>query len=108
MKTINLVRIVILMSVLFCSSVFALELADAKDAGLVGEQQNGYLGAVVERPDVMALIADINAKRKVKYSELANAHNLTLTQVEKLAAQKAYDKTVAGHYVRIDGKWVKK
>ncbi|GAA6183365.1 hypothetical protein NBRC116595_06130 [Aliiglaciecola sp. NS0011-25] len=101
-------RITMLSTLLFCSAVFALELDDAKQSGLVGEQDNGYLGAVVNRSDVMELVGEINVKRKAKYIELANKNNISLAQVEKLAAKKAFEKTAKGHYIKYDGDWVKK
>ena len=36
-------------SLLFASMSFAIDLDSAKDKGLVGEQTDGYLGAVVSR-----------------------------------------------------------
>lgn len=104
----SIFRSIILATLFFCGTALALDLDQAKDAGLVGEKDTGYLGAVVERPDVLALIADINAKRKVKYTQLAEKNNITLEQVEKLAAQKAYQKTQSGHYLYVDGKWLEK
>lgn len=95
-------------SLLFASMSFAIDLDSAKDKGLVGEQTDGYLGAVVNQPDVLALINEVNVKRKNKYNQLAAKNNLTLEQVEKLAAKKAYEKTASGHYVLVNGSWVKK
>ncbi|GAC32892.1 YdbL family protein [Paraglaciecola polaris] len=95
-------------SLLFASMSFAIDLDSAKDKGLVGEQTDGYLGAVVNQPDVLALINEVNVKRKNKYNQLAAKNNLTLEQVEKLAAKKAYEKTASGHYVLVNGNWVKK
>ena len=108
MKLSNVLSTIMFAGMLFCSAAFALELDTAKDTGLVGEQENGYLGAIVDKADVLALITDINAKRKAKYMELASKNNITLEQVEKLAAQKAYQKTESGHYLRQDGEWIKK
>jgi len=69
---------------LFSAAAFAIELDPAKANGLVGEQEDGYLGAVVVNTEVMILIDDINAKRKAKYQELANNNNIELKQVEIL------------------------
>lgn len=94
---------------LFLSSqAFSLTLDEAKAQGLVGETQQGYLGAVVVNADVSALVKDVNDKRKAKYQQLAKKNQITLEQVEKLAGKKAYDKTAKGHFVQKDGKWVKK
>ena len=104
----KILRVTMLSALLFCSAVFALELGEAKQNGLVGEQENGYLGAVVNRSDVLELVGEINVKRKAKYIELAKKNNIDLSQVEKLAAKKAFEKTAKGHYVKYDGDWVKK
>lgn len=108
MKMMISIKTVLIATLLFSATVFALELDSAKATGLVGEQENGYLGAVVESAEVITLINDINAKRKAKYQELADKNNITLEQVEKLAAKKAYEKTESGHFLRSNGKWVKK
>ncbi|MBN24061.1 MAG: hypothetical protein CL578_03310 [Alteromonadaceae bacterium] len=108
MKKSLLTTFVAATSLFFTSMTFAVELDDAKDQGLVGEQTDGYLGAVVSQPDVIALIKEVNNKRKAKYSQLASKNNLTLEQVEKLAAKKAYEKTASGHYVLVNGNWVRK
>ncbi|WJG10686.1 YdbL family protein [Aliiglaciecola sp. LCG003] len=108
MKIKVLIQAIVMASLLFSHSVLAVELSSAKQGGLVGEQDNGYLGVVVERPDILALVNDINEKRKAKYEELARDNNITVAQVEKLAAKKAFEKTESGHYVKVDGKWLKK
>lgn len=108
MKTMTTLKTLLLAAILFSATAFAIELDSAKATGLVGEQENGYLGAVVMSTEVMTLITDINAKRKAKYQELATKNSITLSQVELLAAKKAYDKTEAGHYLRSNGQWIKK
>jgi uncharacterized protein YdbL (DUF1318 family) len=98
----------IMVSLLFSSMVFAINLDEAKNKGLVGEKDNGYLGVVVAQQDAQDLVDDINAKRKAVYIGLAAKNGITLQQVEKLAAKKAYDKTGSGHYLWVGGKWTKK
>lgn len=91
--------------------VMALELQEAKDKGLVGEMANGYLGSPQSSPsaEVVALMEDINAKRKEKYQEIAAAQSIPLSAVEKLAGGKAFSKTESGHYIKSpDGGWQKK
>ena len=92
----------------FSVSVMALELDQAKQQGLVGEMANGYLGVVVQQADAAKLVADINAQRKAIYIKLAEKNQITVAQVEILAGQKAYNKTQAGHYLQLNGDWVKK
>lgn len=86
----------------------AIELDEAKQKGYVGEQTDGYLGIVKSAPDVPELVKDVNAKRKAKYQELAQKNGISLAQVEALAGKKAVEKTSAGHYILLDGQWVKK
>ena len=52
-------------------AAFAIELADAKSQGLVGEQSNGYLGVVKNAPGVQALVDSVNAKRRDAYQKIA-------------------------------------
>jgi uncharacterized protein YdbL (DUF1318 family) len=106
----------IIVSFLFSSLTFAIGLDEAKQKGLVGERNNGYLGLIVNQMDEKKtrqkesqnLINDINAKRKAVYVKLAAKNGITLQQVEKLAAEKAYKKTSTGHYLWMNGMWVKK
>ena len=93
---------------LFSSLALALTLDEAKQRGLVGEQTNGYLGAVAQQSDVLSLIAKINAKRKSKYTVLADKNSISLQDVEKLAAKKTFERTAKGHFLRVNGAWVKK
>jgi hypothetical protein len=92
-------------------SASALDLTRAKSQGLVGEQRDGYLGAVAAAPsaEVRQLVSEVNAARRAEYERIARSNRLELGQVEKLAAQKAIEKTRPGHYVQAaDGSWVRK
>ncbi|GIX31760.1 MAG: hypothetical protein KatS3mg124_2232 [Porticoccaceae bacterium] len=86
----------------------ALDLDEAKREGLVGETDSGYLAARVERPEVAALVAEINAERRREYERIARENGISLAAVEQLAARKAIERTPAGHYVRIGGQWRRK
>jgi uncharacterized protein YdbL (DUF1318 family) len=108
MKNKVILKSIIIFSLLFSSIAFAIGLDEAKQKGLVGEKDNGYLGLVIIQEDVQLLIKDINAKRKAVYIKLAAKNGITVQQVEKLAAQKAYDKTRSGHYLWMNGKWTTK
>ncbi|MBQ4859008.1 YdbL family protein [Pseudoalteromonas sp. MMG007] len=89
-------------------SAWAISLDDAKNQGLVGENSSGYLGLVVQNSEAKAVVEEINAKRKAQYLKLAKKNNLSLAQVEALAAAKTIKKTQNGHYVEVNGSWVKK
>jgi uncharacterized protein YdbL (DUF1318 family) len=108
MKNKIILKFLLILSIFFSSVVFAISLDEAKDKGLVGEKDNGYLGLVVEQNDAQSLVNNVNAKRKIVYLKLAEKNGITLQQVEKLAAQKAYKKTNSGHYLWMNGRWIKK
>lgn len=87
----------------------AMELQEAKSKGLVGEKVDGYLGVVKASPDVSRLVAEINDARKKYYKEIAERNKISLEAVEKLAGEKAIDKTLSGQYVQTtSGQWQKK
>lgn len=86
-------------------------LQDAKQAGIVGEQRDGYLGAVAGNTsqEIQALIERVNQERKARYEEIAKKNNLSLQQVQALAFEQALQATQAGNYVQDSrGAWVKK
>lgn len=83
-------------------------LGAAKEQGLVGEQPDGYLGVVSASGDAAEIVQLINNARREQYQRLAKDNNLSLPDVEAMAGQKAIEKTQAGHYIQINGKWAKK
>ena len=98
-------------ALLLCQAAWAANLTSAKQAGLIGEQPNGYLGLVVATApaDVRALRADVNKKRLVHYQKIARANGLSLSSVEKLAGKKAIKKTQSGQFIRLaSGQWTRK
>lgn len=100
---------VLIMLVAMSFSVQAMNLQDAKQAGLVGEQTNGYLGAVKPSSEVNALVKSVNEKRKAKYQELATKHNVSVQAISARAAKKAMSLTEKGQYIEsVPGQWKKK
>ncbi len=94
------------------SAAFAMDLDSAKAQGLIGEQQNGYIGLVTTSPstDLQRLVDDINARRRDAYKTVAaQTPGAKLNDVEKLAAAKLITRTSSGQMVQdASGKWVKK
>ena len=64
---------------LLMQSAWAIDIRDAKDQGLVGEANSGYIAAVqsTSSAEVRALIADVNNKRKAKFAETAKSLVIT-------------------------------
>ncbi len=91
------------------TGVVANPLDDAKTQGLIGEQADGYVGAVGTDGRVQSLVNDINAKRKAKYEEIAKKRGAPADAVAQIAGQKLIERAPAGHYIRGDnGQWRQK
>ncbi|MDR8523603.1 MULTISPECIES: YdbL family protein [Shewanella] len=101
--------VVLIASLLLSFNAFAISLQDAKAQGLVGEQINGYLGVVKNSAEAKAVVSSVNAKRKAHYEKIANKNQISVSDVAKLAAEKAIQATKKGHYIQNrSGNWVKK
>lgn len=99
---------ILALSLMVILPAHALELGEAKSAGLVGETSSGYLAAVKPSNDVNALVESINSKRKAHYQKIATKNGISLEAVEVRAGQKAIEKTPAGQYINSGGGWQKK
>ncbi len=84
------------------------QLGTYKSQGIVGEQPNGYLGTVQNKNDAEQLVQLINEARKSQYQNMANTNNIAIQEIEALAGKKALEKTQPGHYIQLNGRWVKK
>ena len=92
-------------------SAWAIDIHSAKDQGLVGEANTGYLAAVVASPnaEVKALITDVNQKRKAQFMSTSEKTGATLEQVRLRFYQLAVDRTESGHYYQdAAGNWKQK
>lgn len=92
-------------------SAWAIDLGAAKQQGLVGEANTGYLAAVKApaSADVQALIRDVNAKRKAEFERTANKTDATVVQVGHRFYEMAISRTAAGNYYQdASGRWKKK
>lgn len=105
----------LLTSSLLGTTVLAMSLNDAmsnlsqaKATGLLGEQPNGYLGVVKAQDNAAEIARLINDARRAEYQSLAKDNNIQLSDVETIAGKKALEKTPAGQYIQLNGKWLKK
>ncbi len=96
---------------LVLQTAWAIDIGTAKQQGLVGEANSGYLAAV-QKPastEVNALIANVNAKRKAEFARTAKKTNTTVAQVSHRFYELAVNKTTAGNYYQdTSGRWKKK
>ena len=92
-------------------TAWAIDLHTAKDQGLVGEANTGFL-APVKQPasaEVRALIADVNAKRRAQFERTARNTGATVEQVRVRFYELAVQKTRPGHYYQDrNGAWKRK
>lgn len=65
---------------------FALDLSTARAQHLVAETPEGYIKAVKSSPEVNALVAEVNAKRRAEYQRISAQNGQPVDVVGKLAA----------------------
>lgn len=83
-------------------------LPEAKAAGLLGEQPNGYLGVVTPGGNAEEVARLINQARRAEYQRLAGENGIQLNDVESIAGKKALERTPAGQYILLNDVWMKK
>lgn len=82
--------------------------ASAKESGMIGERPNGYIGAIVQGPDLDIIVDTVNNWRKKRYQKIAADNGLPLSTVENQAGKRLFEKAEPGNYIQINGRWVKK
>lgn len=96
---------------LLLQNAWAIDIREAKEQGLVGEANTGYIAAV-QTPagaEVRALIDDVNSKRRAEFEETAQKTGATLVQVAYRFYQLAVQRTAPGNYYQdANGQWVRK
>ena len=93
------------------SLAFAADLTTAKKQGLIGEQNNGYLGLVNSQApaDVKALVNETNSRRKAQFAQIASKNGVSEAEAAKIFAREAEARTLPGNYIQnASGAWVKK
>jgi len=105
------VFLALLISMMAVSVAVASALAQPKANGLIGEQANGYIGLVTKDvpADIKKLVDETNAKRKAGYQKIARKQGTSLSEVEKVGGNTAFQKTLKGNYYQdAGGAWRKK
>ena len=85
-------------------------LNDAKAAGTLGEQMDGYVGLVTNdaSADVRALADEVNRKRRAHYAKIAKNRKADPAAVAAQAGKKLVSKAPAGQWVQTaKGDWKK-
>ena len=93
-----------LLLVLAFQTAWAIDIHSAKEQGLVGEANTGYLAAVgTPSAEVEALIVEVNEKRKAEFERTASKTGATLEQVQFRFYELAVQRTKPGHYYQDSG-----
>ena len=109
MRSLRLLSLGLAASLFLGGTAFAMDLTAAKAKGLVGETPSGYIASVSGAAEVEALVADINSRRKDEYQRISAGNGQSVSVVEKLAAQKLYERIAPGEYYRdASGAWKRK
>lgn len=107
----RLLRIAIAAAALLgAAPALASPLDDAKRAGQVGEQSDGYVGVIPGAPASARALADrINAERAEHYAEIAAKTRTSPTTVAALAGRKLVERAAPGEWIRdADGQWLQR
>ena len=97
--------------IMACHAAWAIDIHTAKDQGLVGEANTGYIAAVSTpaSAEVRELISTVNAKRKAEFEQTARKTGATLEQVSYRFYELAVQRTKPGHYFQDpSGSWQRK
>ena len=98
----------IALGIVLAVPAFALDLHEARAQGLLGEQWDGYVGIVASpTPELEKLTADVNAKRKAHYQQIAQRNGTQLEAVAALAGKKLVEGAPSGQFVKTNGGWTK-
>ena len=92
-------------------TAWAIDIGTAKQQGLVGEANTGYIAAVKTpaSAEIKSLISTVNAKRNAKFQNAAKNTNTTMEQVSNRFYELAVQKTKSGNYYQDPrGNWKKK
>lgn len=98
-----------LLVAVFSLPVLAMDLNDARRAGLVGEKPDGYIAAVKSTAETSALVEEVNARRKAEYQRISAENGQKVDVVARLAAQQVIQGLEPGSfYQAADGSWKKR
>jgi uncharacterized protein YdbL (DUF1318 family) len=84
--------------------------AQARAAGIVGEQLDGYLGfAKTPSPDIKSAVDAVNIKRRAIYTDIAAKQNATIQEVATArGCEQLATRVKTGEAYGINGAWAVK
>jgi len=100
------ISMIVALSVLLAFPAFALNLHQARDAGIFGEKNDGYVAVLKKTPEAEALAKDINQKRKQEYERISKQNNQPVKIIASHAAKQIAEGINAGNkYQDTNGNW---
>lgn len=96
---------------LLLQNAWAIDIRDAKEQGLVGEANTGYIVALQSpaSAEVRALVVDVNDKRRAQFENTAEKTGVSVELVAYRFYELAVQRTAPGHYYQQPGgQWTKK
>ncbi|SDK71291.1 YdbL family protein [Microbulbifer yueqingensis] len=106
----TLKHILVILALAVALPAAAITLDAARNQGLVGEANSGYIAIVSESsPELEQLVAEVNSKRKREYAAIAKRNGISIAQVAARAAEKLEARLPAGAYYQDSrGRWAQK
>ena len=106
----KLMTSLVALALLVALPAMAITLKEAQSQGLVGEANSGYIAVVQQSsPELEQLVAEVNAKRKRAYADIAKRNNIDISQVAARAAEKLESRLSKGDYYQDNlGRWKQK
>lgn len=102
----SLFTIIIIIALFIATPAFALDLHVARDSGVLGEKNDGYVAVLKKSPEATTLADEVNAKRKAEYARISQQNKQPVDIVAKLAAQQIIEGLTKGDpYQDAEGKW---
>ena len=92
-------------------NAWAIDIRTAKDEGLIGEANTGFVAAVSKpaSAEVRALIENVNKKRQTQFDRTAEKTGASVEQVAQRFYELAVQKTASGHFYQdAGGHWKKR
>lgn len=109
--TLGLRRLIVALGFILMAATAHAGAFDAeKQAGLVGEKSDGYIGIVssAASPALVRQVDELNLKRRQHYREIAGKNGTNLSAVEAIFGKKLIERAASGEFVNPGGGWQQK
>lgn len=112
LKTLGIIALLALAITGFSRTSYAIDLVTARNMGLVGETDKGYLAippGAKSSAETQTLITDVNAVRKADFTAQSKKSGVDVELVGTRMFQiRIYPSLSPGTWVKIQGNWTKK